>query len=333
MRRPHVLVLYNETVLPPDHPNYFAENDVVYTAEFVEGVLNQAGFDVSRLGLTHNPATLLAELRGSPPNVIFNLFEGTGDQGQNEAYLAGLLEWQRIPFTGCPASALALARNKALTKYLLQGAGLPTAPFLVVTEEPVPPCALNWPVIVKPCQQDASEGIDQGSVVTTQEALQRRVAALLEAYGPPVLVEEFIRGRELAVALAEVPDLRILTISETLFTHDDPESWPIVTYDAKWRAGTRDFNSTPVRYPAEVEPELARRLEALALRTYRLLGCRDCARVDFRVSVDGQPFILEVNPNPDFSQAGGLARALESAGLTHEGFCVTLVERALARGA
>jgi D-alanine-D-alanine ligase len=155
---------------------------------------------------------------------------------------------------------------------------------------------------------------------------------LLQNYGGPILVEQFIRGREFNVGLIEVPDLRVLPIGEILFVDDDPSFWPIVTYDAKWKPGTRDYESTPPRYPARVAPRLAGRVANLAKKAFRLLGCRDYARVDFRVKPPGKPYILEVNPNPDFSQTAGLAGGLKSAGWTLGQFTVELVQGALARG-
>jgi D-alanine-D-alanine ligase len=214
---------------------------------------------------------------------------------------------------------------------LLAGAGLPTAGFIVVEEGPIEECSLGWPVIVKPATQDASVGVDQGSVVTNLEALNNRVAHLLESYGSPILIEEFIRGRELNVGLIETPDLRVLPISEILFVEDDPHYWPIVTYDAKWKPGSRDYEATPPSYPARVSPRLRSKLEALSCQAFRLLGCRDFARVDFRVR-GSKPYILEVNPNPDFSPTAGLAGGLQSAGISHAQFTVDLVQRALARG-
>lgn len=332
MSLPHVAVLFNEPVLSPDHPDSAAEREILGTVDSVSRALDQAGFRVSRRGASRDPAALVAGLRDMRPDAVFNLFEGSGDRESNEATVAGLLEWLGVPFTGCPSQALTLARDKQLTKHLLKGAGLPTADFLVTDGLPVPPCDLRWPVIVKPALFDASIGLDQGSVVTDQAALDRRVASLLDRYGPPVLVEEFILGRELNVSLVEVPELRCLPVSEVLFLDEYPARWPIVTYDAKWRPDSREFQATPAKYPGDVAPELASRLHDLARRAYRLLGCRDYARVDFRVGSDGRAFILEVNPNPSYSPDAGLAGALQSAGINHDGFTVRLVRNALARG-
>src|SRR4029077_16098909 len=148
-----------------------------------------------------------------------------------ESYVAGLLQWHGVPFTGSPMHALSLARAKHLAKPLLRGAGLVTADFMVVNELPVPPCNLEWPVIVKPAQQDASVGLDQDSVCTNQFQLDQRVQTILETYGAPVLIEEFIDGREFNVAVLELPELRYLPPAEIVFPAAKAGFWPILTYD------------------------------------------------------------------------------------------------------
>jgi D-alanine-D-alanine ligase len=332
MRPTRVAILYNQPVLPADHPDAASEHEILDTVAAVERSLADAGFEVARLGVGHEPRVLVEGLHDLRPDVVFNLFEGLADQGGTEAHVAGVLEWLGLPFTGSPSATLGLARNKPLTKHLLRGAGLPTPEFFVAEDLPLPPCPLDWPVIVKPALEDASLGLDQGSVVTDQKRLEERVALLLESYGPMVLVERFIGGRELNVALIEAPDLRTLPVSEVLFTDQEPGHWPIITYDAKWKPGSRDYEATPPRYPADVRPRLAERLGALARQAFRLLGCRDYARVDFRVRPSGKPYILEVNPNPDLNPTAGLACGLTSAGLTHGQFAVDLVRNALQAG-
>jgi D-alanine-D-alanine ligase len=328
----HVLILYNQPVLDLSHPDAQSEHEVVETVAIVRQHLIDGGCSVSELAVQRDPNVLLSSLRRERPDVVFNLFEGLADHYETESHVAGVLDWLGIPFTGCPYQTLCLARSKHLTKYLLQGAGLPTPSFSVIDALPVPDCTLGWPVIVKPAAQDASLGLDQGSVVTNQKQLNERVAALLQSYGPPVLVEEFVGGREFNVGLIEVPELQVLPIGEILFTDKDPNFWPIVSYDAKWKPGTRDYESTPPRFPAEITPRLQERLGTLAKKAFRLLGCRDYARVDFRLRPSGKPFILEVNPNPDFNPSAGLPASLELAGMTHRQFTLDLVHATLARG-
>src|SRR5262249_8089317 len=222
-----------------------SEHEILFTVEAVERGLKEGGYAVGRLGVNHDRAHLLHGIRRFRPDVVFNLFEGTGDDGNNEAYAAGLLQWLRLPFTGCPAQTLNLARNKAITKHLLRSAGLPTADFMVIEDGIIPECTLEWPLIVKPALQDASVGVDQRSVVSNRQDLEERVADLLSRFGPPVLVEEFIRGRELNVAVVELPELTVLPVSEILFVENKPGYWPIVTYDAKWRPESEDYIATP----------------------------------------------------------------------------------------
>ncbi|HZU35093.1 MAG TPA: ATP-grasp domain-containing protein [Gemmataceae bacterium] len=331
MPAPRVLILYNEPTLSAAHPDYQAEADVLNTVEAVESNLTAGGYTVSRLGVSTEPQALLDRLHSGRPDVIFNLFEGTATHGNTEAYVAGLLDWLGIPFTGSPPEALALARPKHLVKHLLRGANLPTPGFVVVEQLPTQAWTLGWPAIVKPALQDASVGLDQGSVVTEQQQLDVRVAQLLNAYGPPVLVEQFVRGRELNVGVVECPEFRTLPASEILFLDESPETWPILTYDAKWKDDSPACRLTPRRCPAELDSRLAERLAEQARQAFRLLGCRDYARVDFRVSAEGEPYILEVNPNPDFNPTAGLPAALAVAGIPHPQFTITLVENALRR--
>jgi D-alanine-D-alanine ligase len=330
MQAARALILYNEPVLSAEHPDAESEHEILYTVDNVSKVLLEAGFEVGRLGVGRDVGAAIAELGRNRPDAIFNLYEGTADHGETEAYLAGLLEWMGLPFTGSPAQALWQARCKHLTKYLLQGAGLPTPNFFVVDRLPVPQCMLRWPVIVKPALEDASVGIDHQSVVSDQARLTDRVEYLLDRYGPPVLVEQFIRGREFNVSLIEAPDLRPLPVSETVFGRPRPPYWPIVTYDAKWRPETRDFQVISARCPAEIDPGLAERLSTLACQAFRLLDCRGYGRIDFRVSASGRPYAIDVNPNSDLSPLAGLASGLEATGISYAQFIVDLVRSVLA---
>jgi D-alanine-D-alanine ligase len=331
MALPRVLILYNQPVLPSHHPEVESEHEILETVDDVEQALIKSSFVVGKLGVSHDPGALLHGLQRFRPDVVFNLFEGTGDDGNNEAYAAGLLHWLKIPFTGCPAQTLCQARNKVLTKHLLRSTGLPTADFLVIEDCAVPDCSLEWPVIVKPAFLDASVGLDQGSVVCNQQELEQRVACLLDRYGPPVLVEEFIRGREFNAAVVELPELTVLPLSEILFVENRPGYWPIVTYDAKWRPESADYIATPPACPAKVTSRLANRLGEIAKSAFRLTGCRDYARIDFRVRSPGRPYLLEVNPNPDLHPEAGFCATLKAFGICFEQFAAQLVQNALVR--
>jgi len=332
MRRlERVVVLYNEPVLPIGHPDYLSEHEVLDNVEAVYAVLAEAGYEVARLGVRNDPGALLAGLTEQRPDVVFNLFEGLGSNNITEAYVAGLLDWLGLPFTGCPFRTIVLAQSKHVTKHLFHGEGLPTPPFFVADEANLTACPIQFPVIVKPAQQDCSLGVDQASVVTDLDALNQRIAYVVENFGPPALVEELILGRELTMALIEMPDLRVLPITEAIFPEATPGYWPILSYAAKWDQGSSEYETTNYHFEAELSPALAVKLDACARKAFRLLGARDCARLDFRVR-DDEPYLLELNPNPDFAPDRGLANNLWAAGISHGEFTLQLVRNALARG-
>jgi D-alanine-D-alanine ligase len=332
-RREKILILYNEPVLPENHPDYTSEIELWDTIEAVEAVLRGDGYNVELFAGPNDPVEFLRGVQEAAPDAIVNLYEGSGEDNATELYAAGILEWLRVPYTGCPFHTLVLARSKHHAKRIFMADGLPTAPYLVAESAPVTHCPLKFPVILKPTQQDASIGITQESVASDLESLNRKLKWMLEEFAQPVLVEEFIFGRELTVALVEMPELMVLPGTEVIFPSDPPEGyWPILSYKAKWDKHSMEFNATDYHFKADLAPELLTRIHEVARRAFRLLGCRDYARVDFRIRQgDDQPFVLELNPNPDFAPNRALSNNLWAAGLTTEEFIRNLVRRALSR--
>jgi D-alanine-D-alanine ligase len=328
---PRILVLYNEPVLPPDHPDAATEVEIFDTLKIVSHALEVPGFVVLRLGVGENLRVLLDGLDEKRPDAVFNLFEGLGDRPFTESIVAGVMEWLGVPFTGSPSEALTLARDKRRTKLMLEGAGLPTAPFLFVERLPAPECRLPWPVIVKPALLDCSIGIEQASVVSNQAELERRVAFVLPRYGP-VLVERFIPGREFHVFVIEDQRGELLMLPPTEIVFEDAAAWPIYSYSAKWATDSAEFQATPIRPLAALADDLGRRVAEVARGAYRLVGCRDYARVDLRVTPEGEPFILEVNTNP-YVGSDGLAEGLAALGRSYEQFLAGVARAALARRA
>ncbi|MCE9534455.1 MAG: hypothetical protein K8T89_25540 [Planctomycetes bacterium] len=339
MASPRVLVIHNEPVLPRDHPDSAAEFDVIEATEIVVGILREAGFTIRQLGFSHDPRVLLDELRDHPADVVFNMFEGLADRTETEISVVSFLEWLNIPFTGCPAFAIALGRDKFRTKHLLQGAGVPTPAFLVFDQMKTSPWPYAWPAIVKPAMQDCSVGIDQGSVVTNQKDLDDRVAYTLNRFGPPVIVEEFISGRELLANYIEEPtndprSPRLVRVPYTEIRYTATASqniWPIYSYQAKWNDHSEEFLLSPYDTNVTLPSPLADAVADVAERAYKLLGLRDCGRVDLRLTPDGRPFVLEVNPNP-YLHSEALIDGLKAIGRSHPKFIENMVWNALARG-
>jgi D-alanine-D-alanine ligase len=335
MSAPRVLVLHNEPVLPAGHPDFASEHEILETAATVSRVLSGAGFDVRRLAVGRDPGVLLPGVARERPEVVFNLFEGLATQAGTEATLVGLLEWLGLPCTGSPAAALSLALDKYRTKQLLRGAGLPTPAFLAVEGRRAPCWPGPWPAIIKPARQDASVGIEQASVVTTAGQLAARVEYVLDRFGPPALVEQFIPGREFHVHLIEETgpggrSLLLLPLAEIVFLEEKPGYWPIYSYDAKWDAGSHEYQVTPLYSPVVLGPALMDRLGDVARQAFDLVGCRDYARLDVRMTPDGDFYLLEVNPNP-FLNSKGVINGLRALGRSQDRFFVDLVWAAYRR--
>jgi len=182
---------------------------------------------------------------------------------------------------------------------------------------------------VKPLAEDASIGIDAGSVVGDETALLARVRGMWSIFERPALVEEFIDGRELTVGLLadSTGAFDVLPASEIVFGALPPAAPAIVSYDAKWVPDSADYKATPARCPADLDADLARQIGQVAIAAARAVGLRDYGRVDLRLrAADQAIFVLEVNANPDLSTDAGFMRAAAAAGLT----AAATVERILA---
>jgi D-alanine-D-alanine ligase len=328
-----VLIVYNQPVLPRDHPDALSELDVLETVAEVEKVLPPEQFTVDKLGYARDPRLLLDKVERWKPDVVFNLYEGEADRTATEVYHAALLEWLGVSFTGTASSALAAGRDKVRTKYLLQGAGLPTAAFRVIDRLPAGEWPHAWPAIVKPAYQDASVGIDQASVVSNPQEMAARVEWLFERFGGPVLAEQFLDGREFHINLIEeagLPEPLVVLPATELRFQAGAGYWPIYSYEGKWNESSVEYKSTALVtgevLPAGWQPEIERVCRA----GYRLIGMRDFGRVDVRVTADGTPHVLEVNPNP-YLNSLALIEGLRATGRDFPQFIRAVVGNALGR--
>lgn len=311
------------------------DNCLEGTVADVEGALRAKGRRTRRVPL-RSAAGLeeftrsIAAAKGS---VIFNLCEGAFCNSAFEMNVAAMLEIFGARFTGSGPLALGLALDKGIAKDILRARGVPTPASAVMDSVPKDlPANLAFPLIVKPLREDASVGIDSGSVVSSAEELRARVDLIVSRYAQPAIVEEYIDGREFNIAvLGNGASRRALPPSEILFV-DYPVGKPrICCYEAKWVEDSPFFRKTVPSCPAEIPEELEKELHAVALRAYGIIGCRDYARVDMRVGRDGRPRVLEVNPNPDISSDAGFARAGKAAGLSYPDLIASIVDAAEAR--
>lgn len=312
------------------------DNNLSSTVADIEGGLRARGFSTSLLPLRNRAGLegFTKAVSGSTHDtIIFNLCEGAFSKSAFEMNVAALLELYGARFTGSPPMALGLALDKGLTKDILSSRGIPTPEYAVMDRAPESlPGGLEFPLIVKPLREDASVGIDSNAVVSSLEELRDRVEFITKRYSQPAIVEEYIDGREFNIAvLGNGADKKALPPSEILFV-DFPEGKPkICCYEAKWVEESPFFRKTVPSCPADVPEALRGELQAIALKAYGIIGCRDYARVDMRLGRDGKIKVLEVNPNPDISSDAGFARAAKASGLEYPDLVAAIVGAAEAR--
>jgi D-alanine-D-alanine ligase len=295
--------------------------------------LRGAGFRARAVNLRDDLRVLQRLLR-RPPDVVFNLVEHFGSDPEHETHVAAALDIAGVPYTGSTPFALELCRRKGLTKHLLLAHGVPTPRYRVAYEARVPRRhGLRYPLIVKPAREDASAGVDKESVVHDHPALLARLAHTLGDYGAPALIEEFIEGRELHVAVWGNREPVVLPIIEFDFSDLPPDHPNIISYAAKWNPLDEVYHQVFTTCPARISKRAERRVREAALAAYRVTGCRDYARLDFRLTRQDQPFVLEVNPNPDLTEGVSFLESAEAAGYSFEHALRVIVELALERRA
>lgn len=323
-----VRIIFND-----DHSLY--ENDIYggseivldnvgATAAEIESALAKSGFKTVVTPLrARGDASLddfIRELLKSKDALIFNLCEAAFGKSRLEMHVAALLELYGLGYTGSGPLTLGLALDKGLTKDILSSRDIMTPRYCILSAPPKKlKRGMSFPLIVKPLREDASIGIDSGSVVHTIEEFGKRVEFIIDKFKQPAIAEEYVDGREFNVAvIGNDMDARALPPAELTFV-DFPAGAPkICSYEAKWITASPLYEKTVPVCPADALPELEAALKETALRAYDIMGCRDYARVDMRLGEDGILKVLEVNPNPDLSGDAGLARAASAAGMDYQ---------------
>ncbi|MFH1276545.1 MAG: ATP-grasp domain-containing protein [Candidatus Woesearchaeota archaeon] len=306
--------------------------DVNDDSESVMKALKELGHEIKKYPVDLD---LFEKLRADKDSIdlVFNLCDdGFFSDPKLEPHLPAMLNLLKLTYTGSHYLSLALCSNKARAKKILYYHDIPTPRFQVFNDvnEPLKQ-KLKFPLIVKPVQEDASVGVKDESVVKNEQEMRARVAECLKTYNQPALVEEFIDGREINVGIIGDKEPEVLPISEIKFTGLPDHKPKIINYSAKWVKDSVDYTCTNRHCPAEVTPELKKKLISLALRAGKRLLCRDYYRVDFRLDKDDNPYVLEVNPNPDISEDAGLAAMANVHGYSYKDLIEKIINSAAER--
>jgi D-alanine-D-alanine ligase len=273
------------------------EFDSEETIDAIRDVLESDGHEVIQLG---GDTHLINRLREVPVDIVFNIAEGL--QGRNrEAHIPALLEFLNIPYTGSDPLTLSLTLDKSMAKRVVMSENIPTPRFKKVERmEDLDGLDLHYPLFVKLCYEGSSKGVRLDSKILNRQSLEGKTEWLLKNYGPPVLAEEFVNGPEFTVGILGNEDPSVLGVMQ-IEIKGAPSNESIYSMEVK-----REWEKR-VHYhcPPLIDKNLQKKIEEVALRSYRVLECRDVSRVDIRVGEDEVPYFLEINPLPGLSPVYG----------------------------
>jgi len=300
-----------------------ADQEIIEVAQAAKSGLELNGYRVDLVDLKPMEIASLKKY-----DWVFNLVETIFGFPLADFEVAEQLELFGIPFTGSTAKTLKSCLNKSITKGVLIKSHISTPAFEVVEPGFLPRKAVKYPVIVKPVREDGCVGITGESRVMTDGDLEKQIQRIHQVYQQAALVEEFIDGRDITVSiLGNGDDAVVLPISEIIYTNQSKPNH--LTFDANWVSGSPEYLASKSQCPSVLAPDVEKRIKALALHSYRIMGCRDYARVDFRLRNE-TPFVLEVNPNPCINPDGaGFVNSARCAGYPYPSLVTRILEQAI----
>ncbi|MFX1357378.1 MAG: methyltransferase domain-containing protein [Promethearchaeota archaeon] len=308
------------------------DDDDFYTIDKLKSTLkNMVGYNFTYF---NNHDTLIQELLKVKNNCDYVLNfcdEGYYNDARKELHIPALLDILKIPYTGSGPQCLAFCYDKSLVRGIAKELEIPVpAAIFIKPEEKVIDLPLYFPAIVKPNFGDSSFGITQRSVVYTGEQLLSAITEIREKFGydKPILVEQFLTGKDLTIGIIGNPpnDYLILPIIEEDYSCLPPELPKICGYEAKWMPDSPYWNLKSIQ--AELPEDTTRLIESCSLKLFERLECCDYARFDWRLDNEGNPKLLEVNPNPGWCWDGHLAKMANFAGLSYQDMLEKILDAA-----
>jgi D-alanine-D-alanine ligase len=300
-----------------------ADCEVIEVAQAVKSALEEKGY---RAELVDLDPTRIADLQRF--DWVFNLAESIYGFPLADYEVAKKMEENNIRFTGSGSKTLKACLDKAVTKCELLRNGIGTPAYEVFQPGNKIFNMLGYPLIVKPIREDGSIGITLDSIARNDEELEQRVEKVHRMYSQAALVEEYIEGRDItASVIGNGEEAVVLPLSE--ITYADQAGPKLLTYKAKWSPDTHEYQSTKARCPCILSLKAEALIKDIALRAYRVMGCRDYARVDFRLR-GRVPFVLEVNANPCINpDDSGFVRSSKAAGYSYTDMVMKILDGAV----
>jgi D-alanine-D-alanine ligase len=323
----------HEDLIPPDNLEGVSDQELSRCKSEYDVVtaLWNIGHDVRPLGMRDDLGVVRHAIEEWKPHVAFNLLEEFHGVAVYDQNVVSYLELMRQPYTGCNPRGLMLAHDKAIAKQILSYHRIRTprfAPF-PMGRRVQRPKRLDFPLLVKSMIEDASLGISQASIVTSDDKLKDRVAYIHEQIRSDAIAEHYIDGREFYVGILGNQRLQTFPVWEMLFAKL-PEGVPrIATAKVKFDEEYQKKCGITTQAAEDLSPEKRDEIAALCKRVYRVLSMSGYARMDLRLAPDGRVFVLEANPNPNLEYGEDFAESAERVGISYDALVQRIVNLGL----
>jgi len=297
----------------------------------IADALRTLGHEPSLLAVDGRPQTLTRIVRNSA-DLYFNLVESYGGDDTKEMHFAAFLDLVGKRYTGASAEAALLAMDKSIAKKIIRFHDLYTPYAAVVYRGRIDHAQdIRFPVIVKPASEDASKGIDAGSVVSSIKDLMERIAYVHDEFDCPAMIEEYIEGREIYAAILGNEKPEALPLVE-LDLSKLPEGMPrIASYEVKFDVRTEAYKKTKSAPARDLDEETTERIQQAAVRVYQALKLRHGGGIDLRLAENGRVYVIEANPNPWLDPTAEFAMATREGGRSYNDTIGEIVELAMRR--
>ena len=302
------------------------EYDSPTTIGYIQRAIEGLGHSTVRLG---GGPDFIRNILSEKVDIVFNIAEGRGTYRSREAQVPSILEMLDIPYVGSDPECLAICLDKHLTKKLLKLAGIPTPDWRMLSNlrelNDIEWKGFPFPAIVKPAYEGSSKGIHPNSLVDSAKEAVQTIKEMLEVYRQPVLVEQFIDGVEVTVGMLGNSPPEVLGMMSILPRKQSNRFVYTVEVKRDWK------NLVDYECPARLKEATSQKIAACSTKAFEMLGCRDFSRIDFRVSNDGIPYMLEINPLPGLGDYSDLIIMAVKLGWKHEELIASVFNAALER--
>lgn len=305
--------------------------DLMSVGKNIQKAVESKGHRVTFFDMNETPLPF-DKIANANVDMMFNVCERINNSSLLEPHAAAILDCLGIPYTGSNPLTLALCIDKIKVKKILEQAGLPTPKFDYVFQKDEPIREdLRYPLMVKLANMDNSIGISNNSVVTSLKQLKDQVNMLLEKYNRPVLIEEFIEGDEVDVSIMGNEErVKVLPLSRSMFDDLPKGTWGIYPFQAKWEDDSV-YSKIRVERPAKYSQKLSALISEICLDAYRMFDLHDYARIEVRIDRAGNPYILEINPNPSINDGDCVPACAEVIGQKYPDFIEEIMKECILR--